>query len=1203
MTLNLLTMEESLHGNILPSWLMQSLIDRSMEKVLIVYPNEVLRNNVLMQLADVGIMVDTTMHSTYSRLVDLLHLDSGKEARLDSDGPAFSIIHSELVKAASEEKFLLLHPNKEKNWSKVKTERTLRLLQEIKSQGPVSNWKEGPNLIEVDRVIKGCEKKLAKIHSMNMESSVIDYLETSEDKPFSLSSLEGILILSHEPDFNIQQKKVFNGLRRFTPIHLMSTRGSYVNGFHGAWIDDIYPVASEEELPDWVPSHAVEDVQGKFEWNVPESTSFLKLDDAGIQFDATIELLTSWSKRSEKSMITIIDPGLESRRDLWRSNLAKLGFSSSFSGGKLSSSPAVNAFLSHAKMTISNDAWSLENIIKIAKSTSMPLNFSSLRKLKHPINDDIKVRFHQDIMENISRNFHIKGGISAINQWFTALEVASPEGFIGDIEKNSMKIEETQWWLANIAMLWWPLIPAQERDYISEIIGNYSQSALPLVEKSESCLDWFSKILGMVDWKTILSKEAEYDNSVSGLQHLSRELNRSLSLHEKASLEPDLSADGFSEFLHSIAEHSKSPNGRVVDTDVLLLTPREAIGMKGNIAIFCFMDVESWTMKLPAIAWLDNESRSKLGLPLGDHPLRQARYYLANLTASFDEIIVLDTSEDEGVGPCAPLVEWMNNVESTGLIPSFITTDDLEEPHSPWSVSTEGNLKYSPSGFYSDSDGEYTKQAGSKPRNHRQRLGLALKNGREESWIDSDKSVIVRSQKKELWLERIKRHPQQASGGAVLAWSEVKKFATTGKLTIIPDGKKVNEDLTVVSDEWPNLGGKSGKSTSMAVDPRPIGNFNDKKGIFGTISAPTSGKISDRKWSASRLESWMKCPRSAWLEKHLRASADEDHMEDVDFRTRGDIIHKLYEALFQKLGVKQGVLSKSPKRLHDSEYNSPQAVWELMLDNLEQIAPWLTRKGAVTHHRCIELCGITPGELEVYWSGGDVPKMGGKIGRMVDAEFLLTNCAPLATEWNLGVEEGTKIEAKNDLRKVESIRISGYIDRIDEVILPDESMELVPEKYREKRLIVIRDIKSVQGPKPEEERKKHEVCVLSDLQLAIYTAAFETQNPEFKVIGAGISQIGDSVKHYLEFDSEFESILEFIEIGSTTDFTKNIFRYPDSKPGPINEHFSAWKESRLTTALRARNTALSGQVHPTPGSACLYCSVKDMCGLSEMGEM
>ena len=49
--------------------------------------------------------------------------------------------------------------------------------------------------------------------------------------------------------------------------------------------------------------------------------------------------------------------------------------------------------------------------------------------------------------------------------------------------------------------------------------------------------------------------------------------------------------------------------------------------------------------------------------------------------------------------------------------------------------------------------------------------------------------------------------------------------------------------------------------------------------------------------------------------------------------------------------------------------------------------------------------------------------------------FAYQLCASV-TEWNLGAEEGTKIEAKNDLGKVESIRISGYIDRIDEVILP-----------------------------------------------------------------------------------------------------------------------------------------------------------------------
>ena len=142
-------------------------------------------------------------------------------------------------------------------------------------------------------------------------------------------------------------------------------------------------------------------------------------------------------------------------------------------------------------------------------------------------------------------------------------------------------------------MLWWPLIPTQERVYI----GDYRESfivCIAITRKSESCLDWFSKILGMVDWKTILSKEAEYDNSVSGLQHLSRELNRSLSLQEKAGLDPDLSTEGFSEFLHSIAEHSKSPNGRVVDTDVLLLTPR-VVGMKGTLRFF--------------LSWMSNHGR------------------------------------------------------------------------------------------------------------------------------------------------------------------------------------------------------------------------------------------------------------------------------------------------------------------------------------------------------------------------------------------------------------------------------------------------------------------------------------------------------------------------------------------------------------------------------------------------------------------
>ena len=67
------------------------------------------------------------------------------------------------------------------------------------------------------------------------------------------------------------------------------------------------------------------------------------------------------------------------------------------------------------------------------------------------------------------------------------------------------------------------------------------------------------------------------------------------------------------------------------------------------------MDVESWSMKQGIVPWLDNESRSKLGLPLGTtHCVGISGKYCIFIR----KIIALDTSEDEGVGPCAPFSEF-----------------------------------------------------------------------------------------------------------------------------------------------------------------------------------------------------------------------------------------------------------------------------------------------------------------------------------------------------------------------------------------------------------------------------------------------------------------------------------------------------------------------------------------------------------------
>lgn len=1197
-----LTMEEVLHGDVLPNWLLDTIVDGNFAQTMIIYPNELLRNRVLVHLADNNVMADTTLHSTYSRFVDLLHLDSGKEARMDADGPAFSAIHTVFSDAASKAKFPLLHSIPDKKWPRSKTERVLKLLREIKSQGSVSNWRESPGLDDVDRVLKALEKKINKIHSINVESAVVDYLEETQSKPFCLSSLQGILILSHEPDFSSQQRKIFNFVRRFTPIHLMSSTGSYIEGLHGAWINDIFPITSCEEIPSWLPQHDVfHKVQENIENYLPPRICKLDIEDANLQFDATLELVSDALSGSEIRPIVVIDPGLESRREKWRRSLASLGQSVSFSGEKLSNSSAVNAILSHVNMPKSNDAWSYENIVRIAKSNSLPLLFQEMANLSHPSIEDIVPTPHLDVLENISRNFHIKGGISTINQWFTALEIASPEGYLGDYDKSSRRIEETQWWLANIAMIWWPLIPKQESEFIVEIIGNFSKQDLPLLPKSKSCFGWYSRILKMVDWSRVSRLEAEFDNSTACIQHLSNEINRTVSYHQKLDLLEKLTDDEFPDLLSSIADNTKAPNGRVIETDVQILTPKEAMGMKSGLVILAFMDVESWSMKQGIVPWLDNESRSKLGLPLGDYPLRQSRYYLANIVSSFEEIIALDTSEDEGVGPCAPFSEFLDSILEYNQLPSFMTDTDLSKVNSPWEINSRGVLSYSPTGFVEDEAGQFTKQGGRKLRNQRQRLGLALRGSRDAIWIESAKPAILSGMKEALWQERINRHPQKVAKNETMPWESRQQFSTTKDLHIYPSGFKPELDVTVSATNWPNLGGPKGNSHSIGVDPRPLPNYSDDAGIFATLGAPKVSSITKSVWSASRLESWLKCPRKAWLEKHLTASLDDDHIEDVDFRTRGDILHKLYETMFSKLGVMKGNLSDNPLKLSESEYSTPDSLWALMLDALEDIAPWLTRKGAVTHHRCMELCGCTPGELEDYWSTGAIPEIGGKIGKMVIQEFHLMDCAPLASEWSLSGNGGTEINALNDEGIEESFTVNGYIDRIDEIILKDHIRSKLPEEYADTRFVVIRDIKSIQGPKVGEYRKKHESGILSDLQLAIYSQAFENQNPGFKVIAAGISQIGDSVTHFLEADSEFSEIMDNHSIGEITNFTINIFRFKDSEPGKITEHFPAWKQSRLTTALRAINTAKNGQIHPTPGPECKYCSVADMCGLQGLG--
>ena len=150
-----------------------------------------------------------------------------------------------------------------------------------------------------------------------------------------------------------------------------------------------------------------------------------------------------------------------------------------------------------------------------------------------------------------------------------------------------------------------------------------------------------------------------------------------------------------------------------------------------------------------------------------------------------------------------------------------------------------------------------------------------------------------------------------------------------------------------------------GAKGGVAIDPRPLPAFQSGSEIFQSVTGKTSQKISRNYWSASRIQSWLRCPRGAWLEKHLLANQIEESSEDIDSRTRGLLIHDIQAFILEEHGLNiegPAILSSTP--LIEGKLNTIEKLWEKSLEFIEQNAPWLSRKNAVSHHRCRDMLGI-----------------------------------------------------------------------------------------------------------------------------------------------------------------------------------------------------------------------------------------------------
>ena len=500
--------------------------------------------------------------------------------------------------------------------------------------------------------------------------------------------------------------------------------------------------------------------------------------------------------------------------------------------------------------------------------------------------------------------------------------------------------------------------------------------------------------------------------------------------------------------------------------------------------------------------------------------------------------------------------------------------------------------------------GVRTHNSGLLPRDEAQRAGLALIEGRPVTSLPLSNTSILEAAKIEILPDQYQRRRDIShyDSGEIFSFEDSGKMIRTSDYRIIPN--RNNIPFARNSSQWPHLGEVKEKKKILGIDPRPIVPSSTKLESLDQRIGLGSVKLNLPKvWSQSRLQAWLFCPRNAWVERHLKLGKEEIVPEDLAANTRGNIIHFVEEAILRAHGLKQDQLPSETKKLTEGELKNVDAAWQVALETLVAKAPWMKRADGVAAHRCRDLVGVNPSVWKSWLEGENTIPISGRLGRMIQSDFELSDCAPLASEWE--VRENNKPNVTINLppspeQKGENsnFKFTGFIDKVDAVILDydlQKEAETIPldldtgQKVPVSKLVIIRDIKSVDGPKDDGKDNRHMKGLFDELQLALYARAWELCNPGHRVIGVGVTQVGIKTQPWVELDPDFTELLSESSIGTITQHLVNQYRRPGESNQAVSNPFRAWMRERITTANRVIENAKAGKI------PC-NCSTIDACG-------
>ena len=1175
------TCEEVARGR-MPDWLLSHLTTQSLgpgdeadhqSRLLVIYPTETSRRQSISKIQD-GHALDKTLHHTIASLRSSLLADLRVPRLLSTEAPFEIILHEECSRASSDLAFPIINPLPEMNWGRGKTAALSELHTYLSEESSTRKW-DGPGINSFRRVIRDLEERLGGTHPDMATERLIEGLKTSET-PFTLLDVDGIVMLDHPPGLPRSDIDMLLTISTHRPIHQLTHSGNFRLGHHGLMLVDKHPLKESTQLPEWIPPHHIDNT-------TPEGTTIrLMLQREDHSFDAAIVLAGERLETDQDSIIAIIDPALDSNLHRWRQRLKSIGIEVQSTKSPCSSHPVGHWIGVLANLPHGPDAFCLQNLRSLAiQSTIIPFHSSC----EHPSNSQIRPVAHPEVLTRLARDDHVLGGPGTLERWLRTLSrpVAS--------QYDQISKESTQWWLLCLADSLRPLLNREDLQALSDesiAMGCETGEKLPLSNPAQDGDCWFNQLLRSLDLQSLMEhSDGEGITPAAVVQAIVRDHQSLRSYQNTLGMNSPKSGPDWVEEFTYLLTRSEVEASTTSSERVTLLTPADALGYTADCFIMANLSSSSWDLSVPRMAFLGEEERHSEDLLRPDGPIRDARHYLESIIASANEVILLDPSLDDTSPPAAPLREWTSENDPTNQAELF--TFDLDSPL--------------------------------EPRGARQLEGALMNRMTSAPRAPLNANSITIPLDVALQRDRERRQPKHSDDDGYLptsAKSHLMSAEVSDYSRVTPAGLETPRS----NQRWPVIGGfvDGGKKTP-SIDYRPI--MPHETGT--TISDSRHGHHEGAQqnidiWSPSRLHDWLRCPRMGWLSKSLRADKDERQSEDLDPRTHGELLHLVHydiicKALGMEISTERQIDDETIPLTASSSGFSEEEMMRVAMESLDSRAPWLDRTDAVSNHRLRVLTGLERSDWNDWLADPSDTPASGRIGTIVRAESELSDAAPLCLEWDMSDYDvkGIEISVPHKIsgEKLPPIRIRGLIDRVD--VLPsnqesdtwinqDGDETIAPLRihnsgWKPRRLIAIRDLKTSESKTAED---RHSDGLLQELQLALYSRAWEIAHPGDLVVAAGISLFSHDTEHMVEVSSSHLS--NQAKIGTRTDITAPLFRFIDEPTSPDSDHFRAWLTHRLTVALRAAKGAAEGRVHPTPSEGvCAYCSVSDVCDVRMEG--